>query len=1467
MSQARTQINSLTLVNFRGIFFKTLSLHQWMSNLIGHNGAGKTTIMGALLVNRVPDNRLVRLRNNSDSGQDRSDNGIWGRIESGTCYSLVDYTLFNSERVIAGVQLKRLGKPRVELKMFAITGLDPKVSIKDLVMSPAGENRYDALEGNALSNQIAMHGGTLKRFKSLGQFMDWQFECRIIPRRMENARDRQRYYRMLETSLYGGLSSEMQKGLRDYLLTSEENVKKSVSSMQNALQETRKTRDSIHDTREKRELIKELLDSSYQLGESVIALAQRLQVQLRQSLIDCQNQAEHTGSDITAQQQQISALELEIEQLDSTREQLEAHEEVARTQKEQAETLDRLHSESRQLKKENDCIHERLQQQNGQLDLLEAQKQEQHQQLEQIEEDVRSLVKQLADAEDAYSEEARKAGLYNQAISSLEQCRSLLSDESLNDKNLSQILQLNIEQRKELSAEYHIKLPLLEQMENIRNHFNQCLPILSTLENKEASALNAAQLSDKWIQEKRSKEQDTRQLPSITDKLDTTRSKLSEQRRLSEHVAKLPSPYNQAMTSHAQWLTHLQQGESEKTLLSEQLHALSDSIQSLKLHQQALEQQRTQRQKDHSLWMNYDSLKKALLELNSELHLSQPDDLSALRNELTNQQHLHNRQDLELETELNTLRLRLKGLETTESREQIQLQKLTELTGGQLVSQFFDDDEISLEEAAWLEAKMGPLRNALLVQDTEKAATLIRQETDRPNDVWLLQGDSRTSFSEDDFIESPLHQDEDGSVLIHLSQNISRVSIEPEFPTIGKLAREKEKQRLIEREEIILDDRQTLAVNRKKLEKQFILLDKMAPLSQWIGLEEPDVQTLATSIENCRSELILTQSQLTQKDSELKTLNQIVSFLDSQQSNAMVLDEPDLVMTLERLEIQHNQCLESADWIKIHSDSINQLENSRLYLDTPPAEDIKTFKTSLDKLSSRISELGNTIDLLQRTEQTLPSLRFKDSVHRQNETSTLRESLKQEWEEKDSRKRVQQKELELLKDQLQALKGNMTADKSLLQNHEGQLLLKENEMNAIPLDWHETLTDQMKAQLDEIISQLKALEPKHHTLFESITKNRSGLDKLQDQLQKLHAEIESISPRSETARHHWETIQEKASESGLLTRLQSQQRLHESNEQLKDNISSARARLEQALKPEPENSLLQSLLEANLSDLPKLFEGVLSAQQLLAERMDKTISNSDDPRQALEQLEEHLVRLEERLKDAEERFLAESEYMGQNIQRSINRQRKQIFQLNSALSSVHFGTIRSIKIEVQEIESFRKVLDALQSQFYGDLFKQPEMTVEEALAEIFKRETGGTITGEKLLDYREYIKLNILIQRAGTGQFEVANPTNLSTGEAIGTGLAVLTMVLHSWESQNREGNGHAANRLLFLDEAARLDARALQTLEELCANQSLQLLVGAPDNVLPKNGVTYRMVRLMEPYEHVIFSGVRSKSVALENA
>lgn len=209
---------------------------------------------------------------------------------------------------------------------------------------------------------------------------------------------------------------------------------------------------------------------------------------------------------------------------------------------------------------------------------------------------------------------------------------------------------------------------------------------------------------------------------------------------------------------------------------------------------------------------------------------------------------------------------------------------------------------------------------------------------------------------------------------------------------------------------------------------------------------------------------------------------------------------------------------------------------------------------------------------------------------------------------------------------------------------------------------------------------------------------------------------------------------QQAEQSGLRHRLHIHHLLNQDSDALRDGLATARVALAKALENEQKNeqkngqdSLYQQIEKGSSTDLPAVFQCFIDSQTYLAQRMDKTLYQSDDPRQNLELLEERLTRLETLLKDAEKRFLAESDSLGQNIQRKINKERKQIHQLNAALSSVHFGTIRAIKIELEVIDSFQKILDALQQEFYADLFRKPDITVEAALEYLFKKETGGPL--------------------------------------------------------------------------------------------------------------------------------------------
>ena len=1465
MSQKRTHIRSLTLVNFKGVFFKTLELHQFMSNLIGHNGAGKTTIMGALLMNRVPDNRLIRLRNNSDSGQDRNDNGIWGRIGQGVSYSLVDYELFDGRRVIAGVQIRRLSHPKVEIKQFAITGIDFDIAVRDLVMKSQGDNRYEPLEAKALRNQVALNGGELERFDTVARYMDWQFDQRIIPRRMENTRDRHRYYRMLETSLYGGLSSEIQKGLKDYLLAADTQVKKSINSMQSALQETRKTRNKINDTQNHRKTVKAVLESSYALGEHVLARAEQSQRQLSQQLEEKRREEKRVQDSLESKKQQFAAIQSKLDRFEVTREELDFREDEAHLQLEYARDLSRLQGEKQKLSNEAENTQRQLQELNEQLLILTAQHDEQNNELKLLEEDVAMLVEQLSSVEQAYSEEARKAGLYQAALRSLEEVRDSLERPEVNADQLTSIYKQIKEEKKEKSLSYHHQKPLLEQAELIRNHFDQALGLLSGLDGKQVVVTEAATRTDYWLQQARELTQRSHNIPTLQQQLKQRREEQAQLEKLQSQLANLPEEWSSEITDETSWNKSLNRAEQEYQRLQILQDQQIGQQQQNQRQQDQLERQLDQARVDFQSWNQCQSLCREIAQIRPESKLTGSDDYQPLRLIINSEQKQALHDDLRLGEELSSVRERLNRLATTDSRELQQLQRLAEITGGVVISDYFDNDDISITEAAWLEAKFGPLRHALQVRDIDKAADILREQTDRPEHIWLLAGTPGDSFSEDDYLEAPLDQAEDGSVLVHLSNNISRLSLEPEFPTIGKLAREKEQRRLTELEEQILDQRQELAVQQRSLEKNQQLLDQLAALTNWLDEPEPQIHALEDQIQKLTVAKEVLIDSLQQTKETAAEVSRVVRILHNWQSSAWLLIEDPDRSSIDKISQSLEQAREARDWLNTQQKTLQQLEQHRLYLEQPPAENLEELKEQLEKLGAKLSQLGQQQSLLEVALNKVPDLRFAESLSRRDEKESLQNILKQEHEKKEQHRKNLAFRVDQLKQQNHSQEKRIAGEKSRLQEKQERLLSVVQEIETIPLQWQEGLEEQCRFSLAEIKTAKDNLILDLNQCTKESAKVTSERENLEQQRSNTIADIHRLEPAAHSAWESFEVIRARAAETNVLERLHTDYLRTIDSEQLRTGLADARAHLEQALANDSESELFQLIINASLSDLPGLFESFLASQQYLAERMDKTLVMADDPRLALEQLETQLIKLETLLNDAEKRFLAESDHLGRHIQRRINMERKQILQLNHSLSDVFFGTIRAIKIDLQINQHYQNVLDALQTEFYADLFRQPEMSVEQALEAVFKKETGGSIAGEKLLDYREYINLKILVQRAGNSQFEEANPTSLSTGEAIGTGLAILTVVLHSWElathiKYEKKGAPFKANRLLFLDEAARLDAKALATLEELCRNQSLQLLVGAPDNVLPKNGVTYRMVRLMEPYEHVIFSAVRGR-------
>lgn len=278
----------------------------------------------------------------------------------------------------------------------------------------------------------------------------------------------------------------------------------------------------------------------------------------------------------------------------------------------------------------------------------------------------------------------------------------------------------------------------------------------------------------------------------------------------------------------------------------------------------------------------------------------------------------------------------------------------------------------------------------------------------------------------------------------------------------------------------------------------------------------------------------------------------------------------------------------------------------------------------------------------------------------------------------------------------------------------------------------------------------------------------------------------------------------------------------------------------------------------------------IAVYQHLRERIRQDIIRTDDPLEAIEQMEIELSRLTEELTAREQKLAISSRSVANIIRKTIQREQNRIRMLNQGLQSVSFGQVNSVRLNVNVRESHATLLEELTAQHeqHQDLFNSNRLTFSEALAKLYQRlnpqldagnRTAQTI-GEELLDYRNYLEMEVEVNRGSDGWLR-AESGALSTGEAIGTGMSILVMVVQSWEDESRRLRDKDLSpcRLLFLDEAARLDARSITTLFELCERLDMQLIIAAPENISPEKGTTYKLVRkVFNNQEHVHVVGLR---------
>ncbi|MGL5288245.1 MAG: ATP-binding protein, partial [Aeromonas sp.] len=134
----RGKFKSLTMVNWNGFFARTFDLDQLVTTLSGGNGAGKSTTMAAFIAALIPDQSLLHFRNTTEAGSSSAsrDKGLYGKLQRGSCYSMLEVMNSREQRIWVGVHLEQIQNRdnKVNITPFALVDVPENVQPTDLLL-------------------------------------------------------------------------------------------------------------------------------------------------------------------------------------------------------------------------------------------------------------------------------------------------------------------------------------------------------------------------------------------------------------------------------------------------------------------------------------------------------------------------------------------------------------------------------------------------------------------------------------------------------------------------------------------------------------------------------------------------------------------------------------------------------------------------------------------------------------------------------------------------------------------------------------------------------------------------------------------------------------------------------------------------------------------------------------------------------------------------------------------------------------------------------------------------------------------------------------------------------------------------------------------------------------------------------------------------------------------------------------
>ncbi len=322
MTATKPRIDRIAYIGWRGVEgCEVLDLDSGpLTGLVGPTGAGKSTLTMCLGYALLPDRDALDIRPISEV-KDAQKIGIDTLAESidpqyGYGYVVLDITTRAGSRLLAGIYVEAVDG-RAKFTRWLIR--DPKgLTVNAIMAQEDGEDEtfphFQEFKRHCASRGIDVSG----RLK-VGEYCQALYEAGILPSGMSMGQDRSLYGSLIETTFKGGVSGDVVKRLKDYLLPKDTLVADIVTGLQDCTNEVIMTKNEIASA--EKEL--NLLQSTYGVGKELVLHSLRAMMSETAAITESLRQGKIEQANATARQDQLAAdvkhIGSEIEQAEKTK--------------------------------------------------------------------------------------------------------------------------------------------------------------------------------------------------------------------------------------------------------------------------------------------------------------------------------------------------------------------------------------------------------------------------------------------------------------------------------------------------------------------------------------------------------------------------------------------------------------------------------------------------------------------------------------------------------------------------------------------------------------------------------------------------------------------------------------------------------------------------------------------------------------------------------------------------------------------------------------------------------------------------------------------------------------------------------------------------------------------------------------------------------------------------------------------